>query len=223
MTDEKSSADARGRRLKSLRKMTDLSRRAMSEKHGIPAGTLKDWELGRQSGLTEKGAKRAITALAAEGIHCDIDWLLYGIGSAPVVSDKLYNPSAPLRVEQSSEPYRDEKTSVVMELRFFRQQHDNATDFLVVDDGMGPHYKVDDYVAGIKRFGDDIGLVIGCDAIVQTKEGDVLFRYLRSGREPGFYTLACLNPHAAVEQPIIYDIQLVSAAPVIWHRRPDPD
>ncbi|MBI5448694.1 MAG: XRE family transcriptional regulator, partial [Gammaproteobacteria bacterium] len=58
----------RGRRIKILRVLANLDRKAVEEKHGINFNTLKGWELGRHGGLTEKGAKKIISMCQQEGV-----------------------------------------------------------------------------------------------------------------------------------------------------------
>ena len=81
--NKEEAAKKRASRLKSLREMTGLSRNDFHKRYGIPRGTLQNWESARFGGLTMKGAKNIIRAFTAEGINCDIDWLLYGTGSSP--------------------------------------------------------------------------------------------------------------------------------------------
>lgn len=81
-----SSPAARGKRLKSLRLMADLSRHDIQDKYDISEYTLRSWEEGRHTGLTEQGAKRMLMVLKKEGIQVDIGWLLEGVGNYPIYS-----------------------------------------------------------------------------------------------------------------------------------------
>ncbi len=75
---------AQGNRVKYLRKITHLSRRAFALKHGISPGTLQNCEDGRYlGGLTDKMAQTLILAFRTEGIECELNWLLYGEGQEP--------------------------------------------------------------------------------------------------------------------------------------------
>ena len=76
-------AKEQGERIKYLRGVTRLSRRAFALKHGIPPGTLQNCEDGRYQNLTEKTAKKLVAAFQTEGIECDLRWLLSGEGSPP--------------------------------------------------------------------------------------------------------------------------------------------
>ena len=220
----KSSATARGKRLKSLRMMADLSRKAVEKKYQISAGTLQCWEDGRYGGLTEKGAKRFISALIQEGVECTSEWLLHGIGVGPQATDKLYLGSI-LNLEMESQSPDEqqpiEDIAIVQELLTFRRFNSNAIDIIVKDDGMEPRFLRGDYVGGRRRYGESIIELIGRYCVVETNKGEVLLRCLRQGSEKGLYTLMCTNPHTNIPEPIVYDVQLVSAAPVIWHRSKD--
>lgn len=220
----KSSPLARGKRLKSLRMMADLSRKAMEKKYSISAGTLQCWEDGRYGGLTEKGAKRFVTALTQEGIECTVEWLLHGVGVGPQATDKLYLGAAGVHGNDNFEinPNVDsDEASIVQELLTFRRVNQNAIDIKVLDDGMEPDYLQGDYVGGKRRYGDDITSLLGSPCIVETTKGDVLLRCVRSGNQKNHYTLVCTNPLSTVTELITYNVQLVSAAPVIWHRTKD--
>lgn len=76
-------AQARGKRLKTVRIMTGLTRKLFEEKYGISASTIQSWEIGEADGLTEHDVKRLLPVLLKEGIACTEQWLLYGIGSFP--------------------------------------------------------------------------------------------------------------------------------------------
>jgi HTH-type transcriptional regulator, cell division transcriptional repressor len=226
VTDAKSSPIARGKRLKSLRMMADLSRKCVEEKYRISAGTLQSWEDGRYGGLTEKGAKRFLHVLQQEGIQCTSDWLLHGIGIGPQATDSLYldRQQPVLEVEQmraNSADLAGEDQAIVTELLAFRRSNSNAIDIIVRDDGMGPSYQVGDYVGGKRRYNHDISNLVGRNCIIETTLGEIYLRHLRRGTGEHRYTLMCINPYTTVHEPTLYDVQLLSAAPVIWHRCKD--
>jgi hypothetical protein len=50
----------------------------------------------------------------------------------------------------------------------------------------------------------------------------MLLRRVRKGSRDGVYTLICLNPKTVVSLPVIYDVEVLSSAPVTWRRRKDP-
>ena len=217
-----SSPEARAMRVASLRKMTRLSRRAFSEQYLIPARTLQNWEDALSGGISSQGARRLIGALKAEGIYCTYDWLMHGIGDGPQVSERLYNKAAEkIAGGDFTTPINEQMQWIADELLLFREHHKQSVDFVVVDNGMEPRFIIGEYVAGVRRTKDEIEKLIGLDCIVQSLDGDILLRTLKKGRAPGYYTLVCSNPHTDVEKPILYDVALIYAAPIVWARRID--
>ena len=111
---------------------------------------------------------------------------------------------------------------IVNELLIFRQNNPDAVEYIVADDGMGPIFGEGDYIAGKRRLGSLIESVVGMDCIIETQENEIMFRRLKRGNKPGTFNLICVNIDTSVQQPVLYDRELLSAAPVIWHRRKDP-
>lgn len=95
-SEDLSSSQARGKRLKTLRKLADLTREDIAERYAISASTLRSWEDGRATGLTEQGARRIIGAFKSEGIQCNIGWLMYGKGNQPFFEIGVTQPRATL-------------------------------------------------------------------------------------------------------------------------------
>lgn len=209
----------RARRVQSLRKMTRLSRRTFAKRYGIAPGTLQNWEDIHGNGLTEKGAKRLIKVLQTSGIYCSFEWLMHGIGAGPRVDESLYLDKKLVCADTPTQIVREQQL-IAAELALFYQHYKETIDCIITDDGMFPQFKKGDHVAGIRRYGNQIKELLGQDCIVMTAEGDLLVRELRQSELPNHYTLACTNTRAAVTKPMIYDIEIISAAPVIWLRRP---
>lgn len=220
--DQKSTPEARGKRLKSLRMMAGLSRKALEDKYSVSASTMQSWEDAKAGGLTEKGAKRAIEVFRQEGIRCTVDWLLYGIGLPPQLSDKLFAQQIHLQETVEERIEISEERAIVNELLAFRQHNPDAVEFIVPDEGLAPLFRKGDYIAGKRRYGEAIAQVVGMDCIIETKENEVLLRRLKVGSQAGLFTLICLNPDATVSEFALHDREILSAAPVIWLRRKDP-
>ncbi len=83
---------------------------------------------------------------------------------------------------------------------------------------MLPFYRKGDYVAGIQYFEADIQKAVGQDCIVLLKTKQLLLRHLRYHQETGF-TLVCINPDTTAHPYVLENQELISVAPVIWHRR----
>jgi len=220
MKENKLDPVERGERLKRLRNLANLDRKELCDSCEVNVHTLKGWEIGRYGGLTQKGATKIITAVAKRGVSCSLDWLLYNIGAGPKVCTdydlvtKIESVSAPLTTDSTSETIK-----IAAELAVFKAHYSNTTDFIIEDDGMLPHYQIGNYIAGTKRTGKNIEKLINSDCIVQTTSGQILFRRLRPGKKENSYSLMCTNTESTLVDPILYDVELASAASVIWHRK----
>lgn len=211
---------ARGKRLKTVRLMAGLTRNALEKHHGVSASTIQSWEAAKAGGLTERGVQRVIPIFRQKGVFCTPDWLLYGIGAPPQPTTNL---SVPQEVENLPEySSMPEDKAIIRELLTFRELNPGVIDHLIADDGMEPYYCRNDYVGGKRRVGEDINQLIGYDCIVETINNEFLLRRLKAGSTPDVYTLLCTNPDTTVKTPTLYDVELISVAPVIWHRRHDP-
>lgn len=216
--DSLKTPDARGKRLRQLRQMSGLSRQAIEDKYRINAKTMQSWESGNAGGLTPKGAMRVVYAMAEEGIHVTKEWLLYGAGIGP----QWLNLDSSVTNQANIQPLDfDQETAIRQELLAFRQHNINPIDMRVMDDGMEPHYMIGDYIGGKQRFDNNIANCINRDCIVETSKGELLFRRLKIGSKPNLYTLFCINTNTTVHEPVLHDVELKSAAPVIWQRRRD--
>lgn len=215
-----SSPEARAKRVKRLRNLADLSRKNFCELGAININTLIGWEVARYGGLPLKGAEKVLSAVAKRGVQCSIEWLMYEIGKGPsllpdfekAVQDKESGITEPLSLDS-------EENKILEELLLFKKQYKNVADFIVADDGMEPFYSKGDYVAGVKRFKTDISSTAGLHCIVQMEDGRILLRKVRKETELNYYSLFCINHTTTIAEPIIYNIELVSSAPVIWLRR----
>ena len=217
-------AEQRAKRLKSLREMTGLSRNDFYQRYGVPRGTLQNWESARFGGLTEKGAKTILQAFHAEGIYCEIEWLLEGTGNTPKFNTNTHqqrHKTFKQHFDVSENIFEEETNQITKEVLLFRQNHKQSIDIIVTDDAMKPHWHPGDYIAGVKRYQHDIKSTIGEFCIVQTQQYGTLLRKVQAGDEDGRYNLMMTNHNTTVKQPVIYNIQLISSAPVLWTRRID--
>lgn len=214
-----SSPLARGKRVALLRRLTGLSRRIMHDKYGIPKTTLQNWEEGKGSGLSDKGAHKLISLLKADGIISSYEWLMFGLGKWPIVVEG--SPYAlPQNIQNPSHLIEEQDQFITEELQLFHQHYPHsAIDYMVADDAMEPRFIKNEYVAGIRHHGQLIENLIGLDCIVQTSDGDLLLRHIKKRELNGLYILSCSNMNTIIDKPILYDIELIMAAPVIWARR----
>ena len=222
--DDLTSSNAKGERLRRIRHLANLSREEFCSDGDINLATLISWEVGRFGGLSSKGAARVIARVAKEGVFCSPEWLLYEVGTGPEVRadfKKLHQLAGEAESDTTNNTTSSENEKIIEELILFRKLNKNAIDFIIEDDAMFPHYRVGDYVAGTKRFGEKIKSLVTWDCIVQTNDGRIMMRNLQAGPRIKSFNLIPTNLHTKVKDSIIYDVEIVTAAPIIWHRRKD--
>jgi hypothetical protein len=203
---EDSDKIARGKRLTLVRHIANMSRHEM-EKYDLSAETLKNWELGRFSGLTDKGARRIVTIFKEIGVEFSMGWLLHGKGTPPVILNESITQE-PLLGHEGEEILLPE------EIRVFCKRSTDIIYMKVDDDGMEPYYREGDYVAGKRYYNESIPAAIGKDCIVETQMGEILLRRVREGKKEGYYSLLCLNADTVYPAQFLYEVELISAAPV---------
>jgi transcriptional regulator with XRE-family HTH domain len=218
--DSLTSPKAKGERLRRLRHLANLSREEFCSDGEVNLTTHISWEVGRVGGLSAKGAARVIARVAKEGVFCTPEWLLHDIGVGPEVNVDYKKSQGQSEIVEINVPSED--STVIEELLLFRKLNKHAIDFIIEDDAMFPHYRMGDYVAGTKRFGTKIATLISWDSIVQTTDGRIMMRNLQRGPRNNSYNLISTNLHTKVKDAIIYDVELVAAAPILWHRRKEP-
>ena len=205
----------RAKRVLSLRKMTHLSRQKFEKRFGVATSTLQHWEDPKKNGLTIKGAKRLVSLVQQMNIYCTVEWLMQGTGNGPQILASVHAENiSPAKISEIPE-----MEQIASELALFKQHYPEVIHTVVNDDSMEPRFTPGEYVAGIRRYRQAINELIGQDCIIVTKEGEILVRRLKSTEIPGFYTLASINMHTSVSKPFLYQVELVSAAPIIWNRR----
>jgi transcriptional regulator with XRE-family HTH domain len=212
MDDRKRTAE----RIKAARSIAGYSeRKAFCLKFGFPHATLEAWERGKNP-LTSKGAKRLVEVLRGVGIYCSEEWLREGSGLSPRPLQELSEDLG----GASSESFAmlSKNLAVAKEISTFITLNKAAVVTLVTDDAMLPFYKTGDYVGGIKYEGDQISKALNKKCIIELVTGKNLVRQLYPGKQKGRYTLSTV-PLDMTKPPLIeYDMDVVSAAPILWHR-----
>jgi hypothetical protein len=87
---------------------------------------------------------------------------------------------------------------------------------------MAPVYSLGDYVGGKKRYSNQINHVVDMNCIIQLQEHSTIVRRIKNGTAPDIFNLFCINPDADVQEPVMCDLNILFAAPIIWHRKKDP-
>ncbi len=215
----------RAMRVMGIRKSLGLSRKEFTKNFGIALGTLQHWERpDDQSGLTEKGAEKLVKVLLNAGVQVSADWLLYGAGAEPMIPEdkshkNIIQPKSKTKTDTEQKKSVDTTSTIEQELQYFHQLHDEVVSLKVPDDGMEPALLEGDYVAGIRLYKDDIKYAVGKDCIVMTEDGELAARRLVASDIPGLYDLQCRNFDSKVKPLVIYNVELVFAAPIVWVRR----
>lgn len=210
------SPQARGNRARSVREALRYSRRVLAVKYPfLKEGTLQNWEDARFGGLTENGARQLAKAYQSEGLDCREEWLFYGIGPSPFESSYTVG----VNPRQIPENKMDYNTLVTKGLELLYQYHHNTVDAIIADDGMQPGLWAGDHVAGIRYFAEDFESILNTPCIIQTQLGELLVRLFTAGTKPDRYTLKCINPYTKIAQPILTDVRVFSAAPILWMSR----
>ncbi len=204
----------RASRLKKLRKMTSHSRKDFATKYTISPGTLQNWETARFGGLTEKGAKIMLEALASEKIFASFEWLMYGIGESPLIQNVSYNNTA----VRNTTPNQSKEEIITKELNMFLNLNENSLHSYIEDNTMEPFYKEGSIVAGRVRRNQDIKTIVNRACIVVTENNEKLVRYLKPGSKDNLYNLIFLNHDTEQQAPYLNDVVILEAAPISWIR-----
>jgi transcriptional regulator with XRE-family HTH domain len=205
-----------GKRIKTARLLAGLSRKEIEEKFFISASTLQAWEIGKNP-LNEKNAKKLIDIFKSVALICSSEWLLFGIGTPPQTFSELQQAH---KLQDKGEIITwDDEISIQKEIVFFSNVNKDVAIVIVTDDGMEPFYSPGDYVGGKKRFSGHINSTIGMNCIVQLKDQSIYIRKINKCQKIGLFNLFCNNPKTQVPEPVIFGVDLIFAAPIIWHRK----
>lgn len=206
---ELSAPDAKAERLKRLRNLTNLTRKEICDFSNINLNTYKGWELGRYGGLPADGAEKIVNQALKSGVICTTDWLLYGKEPPP----SLLPPKNAQESESEERPLTP-LNLIEKEFSIFQSACQSAVLEKIVDDSVAPNFKKGDYVAGVKKFNQEMDLAIDELSIVETRDGKKLIRYVKKGSLKGHYTLISVNPLSKAEDLVILNTKLVYAAPI---------
>lgn len=211
-----------GERLKRARVLAGINtRREFEERHRISANTLQGWEQGKNP-LSEKGARRVVEALKHEGLLCTVDWLLSGKGMPPRSFDIITAGMTDTVLQDNvlNDMNLREEENIYRESQLFKEQNPNSIVLTITDDSMEPYFSVGDYIGGIRLYNDDIDRYVGANCIIEFENNLILARLLQKGSREGTYTASCTNPKTSAPPPLnLYDVKVISAAPILWHRR----
>lgn len=210
-----------GERLKYIREnLVKLSRAEIQEKHGLSQDTLAAWENGKIN-ITEKGIERCIKIYNAENLIFSKEWLLTGEGLSPNFSFELNRYFKHFPSDWVTTPV-DDNFLIAKEIEYFRSLTPNSVTALISTEDMLPLYSPGDYVGGRLKSKKELEDCIGKDCIIRTKDQATYIRRLAKGKDKKHFNLVCINPQwKGNTEPVIFNIEVESAAPIIWQRRAD--
>lgn len=204
-------------RLRSIRTQLRHSRNYICQTYKLPIDTLRAWENGKVR-LTEKAITRCLSIYRKEGVILSKSWIVTGEGLPPKLAVEIGNFFESDNQKQNLE--MDDTLLMVKEADFFKNLNPDSTILLVTTEEMLPYYAPGDYVGGRLKSKTDIDDCIGKDCIVISKSQKKYFRRLSKNILDGSYNLVCHNPHwGKTLEPVIFDVDIESVAPIIWHRR----
>lgn len=202
----------RGKRIKLIRHMLQMRTFEFADFINAGDSTVRYWEAGKGTGLTERGALKIIGALEASNLNCSIEWLLEGKDTPPsfkkedIVSTKARSP----------EVAQNAVINIQDEVDLFRETYDNATVLKITDDAMAPYYNLGDYIGGIWVAGHQLNEMIGQICVIQTLDGRTLLRKINAHLEGKNYQLSCINPTTSM--PLVIEVEVLTVAPIkrLW-------
>lgn len=210
-----------GERLKYVREgLLKMSRAQIHDAYGLSPDTLAAWENGKNQ-LTEKGIDRCIKIYSDQNVIISKEWILTGHGLSPKFSFDLNRYFKNITTEGNAEKL-DDQILIAKEIEYFLSLSNNSTTCLISNEDMLPMYSVGDYVGGRFRFKDDLNDCVGKDCIIKTVDNAMFVRRVSKSQQKDRYNLACLNPAwSGNPEPVIFDVAVECAAPIVWHRRHD--
>ncbi len=195
LLSDQSSAQNRGERLKRVRNLSNLSRKEFCDLCEININTLKGWEIGRYGGLPRDGAVKIIEAVKTKNIHSDLNWLLHGEGSEPII-ENINNQQL-----------------IISEINLFEKLvNTKILSCQILDDAMAPQYNQNNWVTGRILDLDNLEEFINKICIVKF-DNNILVRKIGRSKKKGCYNLFCTNFSANTDL-IIENIN-ISAVSVI--------
>ena len=82
------------------------------------------------------------------------------------------------------------------------------------------HNEIGKYIVGKKYLINAIkNILMNDNYIVEIADGEILLLVVRKNRINSLYALARVNPNTKIEKPIIYDVELINIASIMWLRR----
>jgi len=185
-----------------------LTRLSFEEQHGIKKTTIEKWEMGTST-ISPRKLDELVSAARKHNVVCQRDWILFGRGEPPeVVSGRERNLSEEANINYT--------VRLANDFIHFNKTYPNGDTLLITDNSMLEKFSPGDYVFGVKIDISDAPKYVGKPAIVETEDGKKRLRNL--GYTDGDYFLYSNNMKNTQSQIIEKGIDILSIAPIIWHR-----
>jgi transcriptional regulator with XRE-family HTH domain len=207
-----------GERIKWARKILGLNREYLCAKYDISINTFGSWERSEKK-ISEQALSTCINILRQEGLKITKEWLLTGIGINPNKehAQHVFEKENFIEIEEALDPV----FQIEREKEFFLKNNQNSIVIRNIGLEMYPYYESDEWVGGIKKDINKIEMLNGLDCIIQLFNMNTpIFKRLIINNNDEI-NLHILNPYADVKPPIIFNVKLLWAAPVIWRRKID--
>ncbi len=204
-----------GERLKAIRTFVQSIRKEFCKKTGISEHTLRSLEKNTVP-LTRNGALRICELLATEGILCTPEWLLKGIGTPPLTQESIKRKFTQTFGEKEVE----EDNVIAAEADNFLKKYSQSIVMVVLDNAMYPQFQRGDYLGGEEIPPSQLETHLKKACIIELDDPQGTFvRTLEKGRKPHTFSLSCLNPMEAIEDPFFTDPKMKTAYEILWFRR----
>jgi len=216
------SPQARGARLKKVRKMLGLTTEELSQLIGCTRQTISYWENATEGGLSQKGGAKLAEIARQRGIKCDLPWLLYGIGDIKIPELRTpYNEVTPPIdpwVSESHEKFQSD-LKFLKEIESFLHDYPEAIIAEITDTSMQPMYEKGDWVGGHLVTVNE--KLVGKICIVEI-EGRREIRVIQLGDAPNKFNVAFMNRVEGGGKPPfeLKNIGITRAAPIVrfWRK-----
>jgi transcriptional regulator with XRE-family HTH domain len=203
-----STAKERGKRLKLLRGMAGLKRDDLAREAGVSGASISYWENASLSELTEKNAEKVIKIIQKHGILCNIEWLLFGIGSSPRIKEAPEN-----KVPVSLSSTHETKT-LEQEIKLFLM-NPGAAVLQVTSTAMSPVLEPEMTVGAIWVNPSEI-LINHQKLCIIELDGEFQARKINNILPNGDYDLSYLSYSSDLKSPFeLKSIRLAKIAPIV--------
>tara|TARA_A100000171_G_scaffold52609_1_gene71891 strand:+ start:2892 stop:3569 length:678 start_codon:yes stop_codon:yes gene_type:complete len=204
--------ETQGDKVKYLRRLCNLSRKAFFDKYQISESTLRSWELNI-SPISERLMDKFTAALENEGFSVSASWIRGNGSELPVFITNTQN-----------DPQNIKDKTVEHESNFFLEAGPERIIYAINEDNNAPFFRKGDLVGGeVYDFsGKECFFDHFCLVKILDQEEWQPFLVKKSGDPNLVILLSAQSSKDPLKYPILYDVNLDKIAPIIWHRKVSP-